>query len=453
MDSNETITCMFTRFTDIVNGLKSLGKNYTNSELVRKILRCLPRSWKAKVMAIQEAKDLNKLPLEELLGSLMTHELTMKQHNEEESSHKKKVIALKSTSSNKDLSCSSSSEEEEHEEDDGEALLVRKFRKFINHKKSYHQRRGPSNSYRKDKGKERENEGIGCYECKKPGHIRAECPLLKKGSKYKKKKALVTTLSDSDSSSSSSDEEQEEKANFCFMANENEVTSESPLDFTFDELYDAFNELMIEYKAINAKNKELKVTNQTYIRKYDSLVKDKDVLIKENLELKTSNQLLTQKTNTLSKDIEKLTKEISELKNNKQILNENVIKDLNILKTEKQTLTKELEKYKPLVEKFTYSSEKLNMILNSQRAVFNRAGLGYKPKNKQKLLSNFFVKAGESKTKKITCFCCGTLGHKANVCDYRKGKTKRKIKRIWISKGTNTTNHEGSKKTWVPKTI
>ena len=36
MDSNETITCMFTRFTDIVNGLKSLGKNYTNSDLVRR---------------------------------------------------------------------------------------------------------------------------------------------------------------------------------------------------------------------------------------------------------------------------------------------------------------------------------------------------------------------------------------------------------------------------------
>ena len=93
------------------------------------------------------------------------------------------------------------------------------------------------------------------------------------------------------------------------------------------------------------------------------------------------------------------------------------------------------------------------MILNSQRAVFNRAGLGYKPKNKQKLLSNFFVKAGESKIKKITCFCCGTVGHKATVCDYRKGKTKRKIKRVWVPKGTNMTNHEGPKKTWVPKII
>ncbi len=61
MESNETISCMFTRFTNIVNGLKSLGKSYTTSDLVRKILRSLPRSWEAKVTAIQEAKDSNKL--------------------------------------------------------------------------------------------------------------------------------------------------------------------------------------------------------------------------------------------------------------------------------------------------------------------------------------------------------------------------------------------------------
>ncbi|GAV79547.1 DUF4219 domain-containing protein/UBN2 domain-containing protein, partial [Cephalotus follicularis] len=76
----ESISDMFTRFTTIVNSLKNLGKNYSNQELVRKILRCLPRSWTPKVTAIKEAKDLSTLPLEQLLGSLMTHETTMKNH-------------------------------------------------------------------------------------------------------------------------------------------------------------------------------------------------------------------------------------------------------------------------------------------------------------------------------------------------------------------------------------
>ena len=77
MEQNESILGMYTRFTDIVNNLKNLDKSYTDSELCRKILRSLPCSWEAKVIAIQEANDLTCLKLEKLLGSLMTHELTL----------------------------------------------------------------------------------------------------------------------------------------------------------------------------------------------------------------------------------------------------------------------------------------------------------------------------------------------------------------------------------------
>ena len=41
---------------------------------VRKFLSSLPKTWKAKVTTIQEAKDLTKLPQHEPIGSLMTHE-------------------------------------------------------------------------------------------------------------------------------------------------------------------------------------------------------------------------------------------------------------------------------------------------------------------------------------------------------------------------------------------
>ena len=83
MKNDESISEMFTRFTNIINGLKSLGKPYTNPKNVRKILRSLPKNWEAKVTAIQEAKDLKVLSLDELMGSLMTHELTMRYHEEE----------------------------------------------------------------------------------------------------------------------------------------------------------------------------------------------------------------------------------------------------------------------------------------------------------------------------------------------------------------------------------
>ena len=44
MKSDETIMCMFTRFTDIVNNLKNLGKSYIDSELSKKILRSLSQT-------------------------------------------------------------------------------------------------------------------------------------------------------------------------------------------------------------------------------------------------------------------------------------------------------------------------------------------------------------------------------------------------------------------------
>ncbi|MQM07256.1 hypothetical protein Taro_040095 [Colocasia esculenta] len=75
----------------------------------------------------------------------------------------------------------------------------------------------------------KKNEPI-CYECKKPGHIKAECPKLKKSEfrkkdssrkfrRYKKKAMAAAWDNNSDSDSeSSSNSEEEEKANLAFMA-------------------------------------------------------------------------------------------------------------------------------------------------------------------------------------------------------------------------------------------
>ena len=44
MEEDESIQEMFDRFNDILNCLKSLGKSYINSEIMRKILRVLPKN-------------------------------------------------------------------------------------------------------------------------------------------------------------------------------------------------------------------------------------------------------------------------------------------------------------------------------------------------------------------------------------------------------------------------
>jgi uncharacterized protein YjgD (DUF1641 family) len=64
MRLNEFITGMFTRMTTMTNSLYDLGRTNMNSNIMSKTLRSLPKTCDAKVMAIQKANDLTKLPLE-----------------------------------------------------------------------------------------------------------------------------------------------------------------------------------------------------------------------------------------------------------------------------------------------------------------------------------------------------------------------------------------------------
>lgn len=54
---------MYSRFTNDINGFKSLGKTYANVDLVNTIPKCLLKSWEPKQTAIQEAKELKTLHL------------------------------------------------------------------------------------------------------------------------------------------------------------------------------------------------------------------------------------------------------------------------------------------------------------------------------------------------------------------------------------------------------
>ncbi|KAH9762987.1 hypothetical protein KPL70_001016 [Citrus sinensis] len=191
MEQNESVYSMYTRFTDIVNTLGALGKTFSNSEKVKKIIRSLPKEWRPKRTVIEEAKDLNILPIDDLIGSLISYEedLAVERGNEEN----KKNIALKATKYESDG---------ESEPDDEElAMLARRFRKFF-------KKTGDRRKFRNFKNQNEKKEVIICYECKKPGHIRSECPLLNK----LKKKAMVATRDDSN------EEESQEVSNLPLMA-------------------------------------------------------------------------------------------------------------------------------------------------------------------------------------------------------------------------------------------
>ncbi|GAV58002.1 UBN2 domain-containing protein, partial [Cephalotus follicularis] len=128
MQPNESIKNLYNRLLDITNGLLGLGKVFGQDVLVRKLLGCLNDEWEPNVTAIEESKDLKTMEIEELLGSLMTHEVKLNKKSAKlvetkPQEERRKDIALKSTHK-EDMS----SEEELEEED--YVLFAKRFTKF-----------------------------------------------------------------------------------------------------------------------------------------------------------------------------------------------------------------------------------------------------------------------------------------------------------------------------------
>ena len=100
----------------MVNELESLGKTYTEVEKVMKILRSLPKKWEIEVTTIQEAKDLTKLSLEELIGSLMTYEINLNNHHRV-GENKKSIAFIAWTNDDEEEESESESDEDSVEEE------------------------------------------------------------------------------------------------------------------------------------------------------------------------------------------------------------------------------------------------------------------------------------------------------------------------------------------------
>ena len=63
MEEDESFDELYTKLKDIVNSAFNLGKIILKSKIVRKVLKSLPERFHAKITAIEELKDINKIPL------------------------------------------------------------------------------------------------------------------------------------------------------------------------------------------------------------------------------------------------------------------------------------------------------------------------------------------------------------------------------------------------------
>ena len=111
----------------------SLGKTFSNEEVVRNILGCLPKNkWGPKVTAIEEAQDLKKLELDDLPVKILTNEIHLKMGKGESS---KKGIAHKAIHED----CTSEEEESNDNDEEAFSLIIRGLNK-IGLKKKFNQR-------------------------------------------------------------------------------------------------------------------------------------------------------------------------------------------------------------------------------------------------------------------------------------------------------------------------
>ena len=101
MEEDESFDEFYAKLKDIVNSALNLGQTILEPKIVRKVLRSLPKRFHAKIIAIEESMDIDKIPLTELVSNLQTYELGLTRIGK---SSKSKSMALKAKSSDTDES-------------------------------------------------------------------------------------------------------------------------------------------------------------------------------------------------------------------------------------------------------------------------------------------------------------------------------------------------------------
>ncbi|GJU06013.1 hypothetical protein Tco_1122443 [Tanacetum coccineum] len=114
ISEEESIDNGFARFNTIITSLKALDEGFSSKNYVRKFLRALHPKWRAKVMAIEESKDLTSLSLDELIGNLKVYEAIIKKDSEmvKGKREQSRSLALKAKKKSSDEESSTSDSED-----------------------------------------------------------------------------------------------------------------------------------------------------------------------------------------------------------------------------------------------------------------------------------------------------------------------------------------------------
>ncbi|XP_074284013.1 uncharacterized protein LOC141608571 [Silene latifolia] len=358
----------------IVNELKSLGREFESEDIVRKILRSLSDKWQPKVTAIEEAKDLSKLSLNELMGSLMAHELSLAKRSGESS--KARGFALKSTSS-----------DEEEDGDDEQAMYSRNMADMINS----HNPKKFNNTNKKRFQKKRSYSTVACFKYGEKGHLIKDCPkwnefksrekrdFAKKDFKHKVMSAIwgisdsdevevleeeldakvcMTTRLDLDGPKSSKKE-----SALCLMAHSDDYSDDSDTEVMY------------------LKNKVRTLSKEKLCLMFDDVL-DKSLAKNDKLyDLQTQIEEIAEENVGLRECLDEIKEKIAMLLSDECSHAKSAFDKVGKLNLDHlakiETLTKELHDAKEFYRKWEGSQNILDSLINQSQKSEEKAGLGF----------------------------------------------------------------------------
>ena len=101
MEEDKSFDEFYAKLKDIVNSAFNLRETIPEPKVVRKVLRSLPERFHARITVIEESKDIDSIPLTELVGNLQTYKFGLTRI---EKGSKSKSMALKIKSNETDES-------------------------------------------------------------------------------------------------------------------------------------------------------------------------------------------------------------------------------------------------------------------------------------------------------------------------------------------------------------
>ncbi|XP_021741936.1 uncharacterized protein LOC110708138 [Chenopodium quinoa] len=404
----------------------------TQSEQVKEMFT----RWGPKVTAIEEAQDLRTLSLDDLLGKLITHEMSLNESDGEPPSSTK-GLALKA----KKEESFTDNEKSDGDEEDPFDQIARSLQRILKMKKKF-PRGNDNGKQQRYKGKPfNEFKTLKCYECGDDNHLVKDCPKRRKrqsGKRDYKKKVMVVSSSDLDSSD-------EDKSNLCLVADHDEhlqVIVNNLISSPTNVLSDFLHNMIMNEESLIQESKILKekLSKQTSVS---------DKLAKELADLKAAQSTFENKVKASESAFDT---KVKALKTENIVLKRKLASQnyyINNLENEKKTLTGKYKEQHNALVRFTKSKETLDKMLGEHQSSLNKSGLGYN-KNFPKKNPTTFVKAKDN-WRTPTCFYCCRKGHTKLTCPFRRNDPhivknsfpvyfRDQVKQIWVVKGTRPPN-------------